>query len=946
MHDEGKTKKQLMAELHELCIRVAELKKDLMDCRQDADSLNGDEDEYRVVFGHMPEEVHFWRLVYDESGRIVTWRLADATLPALNNTWSRISREEAKGKTADEIIGPGTTDRYLPIVQKIMTKGVSHSFEEISSLPGKHFRFTYVPLGNCFITVVMDITTFKKAEKALRENEKKFRTVFQSSPDPMMISSLEEGRLLDVNEAYLRFTGFSLEEAVGRTTIELGLWRSREERINFKAIFKTHTRVRDLEVSMQTRHGVRTVLLSAETITIGGCSCILLMIKDISERKRAEEALRETKQRLELAAASGYLGIWDWDIKSDVLLWDDRMFELYGINEESFPNCLDGWKRALHPDDLGIASEKLEKATRKEEDYDTAYRIVRPDGTMRVIKSDAIVLSDEYGNATRMIGLNRDITGLREMETALQEREMLFSRIFHQSPYPVVISRLSDGIYIEVNEPFLRVTGYSREETIGRTALELNIWADPLTRNLLIGSLEESGPVNNFETSFRRKSGEVFRAFYSTATIEVRGEPCLISTFVDMTERKLAEEEKERLQEQLRQAQKLEALGTLAEGVAHDFKNILCPIIGYTQMAIDDAPESSPLRTDLEQILSAANRANDLAKQILAVSDHSQEQERVPMDVSAITREALKLFRASLPSPIEIRQNIQRGVALADATQIHQVLMNLCTNSVHAMGDKGMLEVTLSNVELSEEDLASLLITDLKPGPYLKLSVSDTGHGMDAETMQRIFDPYFTTKEVGKGSGLGLAVVHGIVKRHEGAITVKSEPGKGSTFDVYLPKMEMTREHSAETASNLPKGTERILLVDDEAVVAELLARMLERLGYRVALKTNAPEAVEFFRSEPDRFDLVITDYMMSHLTGTELAVEILKIRPNMPIILCTGYTKKVTENTAKDLGFKGFIVKPPDRKELAELIKNILTRRRVEAVSAVDLPVRKMDLS
>ncbi len=923
MHDQRKAKKRLMAELRELRMRVVELEKNQPDLRHKEVHLHESESEYRADIEHMPNEVYLCQVVYDEAGRITSWQLID-TVPGQNNG-NRIIPEQSSEKTVGEIFGLGATDLCMPIVQKIMTEGVSHSFEYVPPGSDRHFRITCIPLGDRFIAICTDIIKFRQAEKALREKEAEFRTVFQYSPDPMMIASFEDGRLLDVNEAFLRFMGLSLKEALGRTTAELGLWHIQEERTDFRPAFTAQTGVRDFELNLQTTHGLRTVLVSVDTTTIRERSCRLMSLKDISERKRAEEALRETKQRLELAAASGGLGIWDWDVKSDVLLWDDRMFELYGTDDNSFPRCMNDWGKRIHPDDCQTVLEKLQKALRKEEDYDTAFRIVRPDGTVRVIQSVATVLSDEHGNAVRMIGLNRDITCMKEMEVTLQEREILFSRIFHQSPYPVVISRLSDGIYIEVNEPFFKVTGYNREETIGKTAVGLEIWADPLDRGIMIGSLEKSGPIHNLETNFRRKSGEIFTALYSTATIEIRGEPCLISTFVDMTERKLAEQEKEKLQAQLRQAQKLEAIGTLAEGVAHDFKNILCPIIGYTQMAIDDAPESSPLRPDLEQILSAAYRANDLAKQILAVSDHGQEQERVPLDISSITREALKLMRASLPSSIEIRQNIQRGVALADATQIHQVLMNLCTNSIHAMGDRGMLQVTLTRVELSEEGPASLPVADLKPGPYLKLSVSDTGHGMDAETMQRIFDPYFTTKEVGKGSGLGLAVVQGIVKRHEGAITVESAPGRGSTFDVYLPGIEMLGEHSVEMASNLPRGTERILLVDDETVVADLVALMLERLGYTVAVKTGALEALELFRSEPHRFDLIITDYMMPRVTGTELAAEILKIRPDMPIILCTGYSKKVTEKTAKDLGIKGFILKPPDRKELAELVRGIL---------------------
>ena len=378
------------------------------------------------------------------------------------------------------------------------------------------------------------------------------------------------------------------------------------------------------------------------------------------------------------------------------------------------------------------------------------------------------------------------------------------------------------------------------------------------------------------------------------------------------------------LETQLLQAQKLEAIGTLAGGIAHDFNNILVPIIGYTELALSDMPHLNPLRHGLERILNAATRARDLVKQILAFGRAGKEQQQMPVEMSSIVKEALKLLSASLPSSIVIRQDIQKGVALADPTHIHQILLNLCTNAAHAMGEKGILEVSLSRVDLKKSDLAEQSIVALRPGQYLKLSVSDTGCGMDARTLERIFDPYFTTKEVGKGSGLGLAVVHGIVKRQGGAVTVQSEPGKGTLFCIFIPAIEAIVDPIVETGQELPTGTERILLVDDEQSVIEMEIAIFERLGYDVTPETDSLRALEIFGSRPGEFDLIITDYTMPNFTGIDLSKEIRRIQPDIPIILCTGFSEKVTEKGAMDLGVE-LAIKPFGMKQIAELVRKVL---------------------
>ena len=392
----------------------------------------------------------------------------------------------------------------------------------------------------------------------------------------------------------------------------------------------------------------------------------------------------------------------------------------------------------------------------------------------------------------------------------------------------------------------------------------------------------------------------------------------------DISERKKAGQEKKILETRLQQAHKMEAIGTLAGGIAHDFNNILSAVIGYTEMALEDTEEGSLIHSNLQGVFIAGNRAKDLVAQILTFSRQA-DQELRPVQVELIVKEAIKLLRASLPSTIEIKQNIaSKSATLADPTQIHQVLMNLCTNAVHAMqGTGGQLAVSLSDVAIDFEFEARQL--DISPGAYLRLVVSDTGHGMRADVKARIFDPFFTTKETGQGTGMGLSVVHGIVKSHKGAIAVKSEPGQGTTFEVFLPVSRNKVKLTTDAGTELPTGNERILLVDDEKTLVDLGRQMLERLGYSVESRTSSIEALEMFKARSDDFDLVITDMTMPNLTGEKLAGELMKIRADIPVILCTGFSEQITEEHAKGLGIKECILKPIVMNKLAEVVRSVL---------------------
>ena len=413
------------------------------------------------------------------------------------------------------------------------------------------------------------------------------------------------------------------------------------------------------------------------------------------------------------------------------------------------------------------------------------------------------------------------------------------------------------------------------------------------------------------------------------AFFDDQGNPVrMVGTVLDITEKKQAEKEKEKLEAQLIQAQKMEAVGTLAGGIAHDFNNLLTAIIGYAELSQLEIRDRQIVESNLSEIFKAGMRARSLVSQILTFSRRDKVLIQ-PVRVSSIIKETLKLLRAILPATIEFKQNIlsDSGRIMADPTRLHQVMMNLCTNASHAMGDiPGTLAVSLTEEELPDPSP----IQPLEPGSYLKLSVSDTGHGIDEEIQDRIFEPFFTTKEKGHGTGMGLSVVHGIVKGCGGEIFLTSEKNKGTTFDLYFPQILTAPQRDEVVATSaLPKGNERILLVDDEKQLAALGGQLLKLLDYKVVTMTSSLEALELFRTDPGAFDLVITDQTMPKMTGLELGEEIVKIRPDIPIILCTGYSSMVDENSARQKGIKGFFLKPYVAYTIAKKIRDILDHDR-----------------
>ena len=519
----------------------------------------------------------------------------------------------------------------------------------------------------------------------------------------------------------------------------------------------------------------------------------------------------------------------------------------------------------------------------------------------------------ELQEANRQLAV--ELAEHQRAKAALQDSEERLQALHDASFGGIVIH--DKGLILECNHGLTELSGYAHDELIGMDGLLL---IAPSARDLVMRNIV-SGYEKPYEAIGLRKNGEEYPLRLEARNIPFKGKRVRSVEFRDITEAKKGEAERQGLQAQLIHAQKMEAIGTLAGGIAHDFNNILGAVLGYAEMALEDSPPHSKAAEEISQVLEAGKRAAELVKRILAFSRQAVA-EPIPLNPASILDETLKFLRPTLPSTISIEQRYGPAIPsiLADPTQVHQILMNLGTNAFHAMEHSGgTLTIALEGRELGVEELAHQ--ANIKPGMFVVLSVSDTGPGIPAEIRDRIFDPYFTTKEVGKGTGMGLAIVHGIAAAMGGFVSCESSYGQGATFRVFLPAILSEIIPVVESTERVPTGKERVLFVDDEAMLAGLARSMLERLGYHVTLCADGATALALFQERPDAFDILVTDQTMPRMTGFELARNVLAIRPDMPVVLCTGYSNIVNERAAKEIGIKAFIMKPISKKALAEAL-------------------------
>ncbi|MCM2284069.1 MAG: PAS domain S-box protein [Desulfobacula sp.] len=773
------------------------------------------------------------------------------------------------------------------------------------------------------IGFTQDITERKISEIQVREAVERFKNVFDSQFDAIFVLTTDvPAMVLECNQAAVDIFGYAPEDLIGEPVDKLHVDSSHLERFQtqlFSSI-QHQGHLRQFEFSMKRKDGA--IFPSEHTVVemkadSGERAGWISMVRDLSQIKKTESALLESERIHRALIQSLPDVVMRFDREGRHLFVSENVGQVVDLKAEQFIGKTHR-ELGFPENQCRFWEETIQKVFDSGTPFETESMFEGKTGP--VIHNWRLVPEGQSsGKVESVLSLSRDITSQRRAEQNYKTlfQEMLDGFALHEilcdpAGKPV------DYRFLEVNPAFERMTGLKAEDIEGRTVLEVLPgtelhWIEAYGKVALTGE-----PV-----FFENYSADLNKYFEIRAFQPVPNRFACI--FQDITASKQAEAEQMKLQAHLNQAQKMESIGTLAGGIAHDFNNILFPIVGHTEMLMDDIPEDGPVRSSLNEIYAGALRARDLVHQILSFSRQG-ETELQMMKLQPIVKEALKLIRATIPTSIAMVQNIQPGcgAVTADPTHIHQIVMNLTTNAYHAMEEGGgELKVSLEQIRWNRPDP---VYPDMAPGVYACLTVADTGPGIPREIRDRIFEPFFTTKEKGKGTGMGLSVVHGIVKAMNGAVQVSSEPGRGTEFRVYLPVVGQGAEKKELlTREALPGGSEKVLLVDDEEAIIAMERQMLKRLGYDATACSGSMEALKTFRAGPDQFDLVITDMAMPTLSGDKLAVELIRIRPDIPVLLCTGFSETLTEERIKSLGIRGLVLKPIIMKDLALKIRDVL---------------------
>jgi PAS domain S-box-containing protein len=749
----------------------------------------------------------------------------------------------------------------------------------------------------------------------------KLDTLLNLVPDLICIADFQ-GCLHYLNRAGEVILGYPRETLIGTSLFHLV--HNDDRTATGTAFHRQATEARDADFESRWRCGDGTYkILAWKFATVGHDHRIIGVAKDISARKSAEEILRANLNFRQTIIDTIPSPIFYKDRQGRYLggnrAWSEKIFGL-PIDRIVNRTVLDFSEKVsekvalqLHQQDMTLMQDG--GTLTYEASVDCA------DGELRRFIFKKAVYTDSQGVVAGMVGVMLDITEIKEMQHAILQSE---------AKYRSMMESMSDPVYICSSDFTVTYMNPAMIRRIGRDAC-----GEPCHRAL--HDLEEKCPwcifdKNTFSSSMETsvtspKDHRTYRVtnmpiFHDDGTISK------MTVFRDITEYLNAVKERENVLGQLRQAQKMQSIGTLAGGIAHDFNNILASVLGFTELALDDVEKGTLLDENLQEVYAAANRARELVKQILTFARQS-DAEIEPVKIAMIAKEVLKFIRSSIPATIEIQQNVASdSLVMGNATQIHQIFMNICTNAAQAMEEEGgTLRIELGDVCIEENSVVANTL-GLKPGNYVRAAVSDTGTGIPPDIIDVIFEPYFTTKEPGEGTGMGLAMVHGIIESYSGKITVESTPGKGSVFTVYFPVTRRSADQQPHVSEELPTGRERILYVDDESAIARMATMALEGLGYTVTARTSSVEALALFNFKPDDFDLVITDMTMPNITGDKLAVEVMRTRTAIPVILCTGYSKKISSDEAMALGIRALINKPIGRAELAKTVRKVLDEK------------------
>jgi len=843
----------------------------------------------------------------------------------VNKSFSKMT-----GYNKEELIGIGPPHPYWPEeefenIQKAFektTQGIFESFELVfKKKNGERFPVIVSPSqlkddkGNVIANFasIKDITERKQAEVALASSEEKLKILFESAPDAYYIID-KKGNFIDGNKAAEKILGYNREELIGKNFAKLNLLSSKDlptalANLAMNALGKS---TGPDEFTLRRKDGVLVPLeIRTHPVKIAGKKVILGIARDVTERKQAEEEIIQQNEFLNNILESLTYPFYIIDINDYSILKANSASGLnLGLNKitchvlthNSDVPC----NNQDHPCPLEIVKKTRKPAMVEHIHFDKA-------GNKKNVEVYCYPVFDKNGAISSVIEYSLDVT---ERKQAEEELLVLETAIDNAIECIMVSDRENRLTY--VNRAFEKLTGYSAAEALGNTPGMLKSGQHDRAFYQNLKKTIYAGHPWEGNITFRKKNGDYYDVYATITPIcDQAGIPeHFVSVHRDVT--------KEREQEKrFQQNQRLEAIGTLAGGIAHDFNNLLTPILGFTDLSIRALPPGSKTKDYLEQVLLAANRSKELVQQILSFSRRSNH-ERKPLLMAPIIKESLKLLRASIPSTIDIKEEIYATteMAVADPTEIHQVMMNLCTNAYQAMPDGGVLTVTLKTVDLDSDTVA--IIPNCKPGQHLKLSVEDTGQGIPPEIRDRIFEPYFTSKEEGRGTGLGLAVTHSIVAASGGGITVLSESGNGTRFNVYLPVAEGSPTDAVEKQAVIRSGHERILFVDDEPAIVELGQKMLEQYGYSVTTSVDPVQALERFKNAPADFDMVITDMTMPGMTGEQLTTALLHIRPDLPIVVCTGFSERMNKEKAQEIGIRKLLDKPIAPSALLSTIREI----------------------
>lgn len=860
--------------------------------------------------------------------------LAEGRYLEVNEAFEKIlgySKAEVIGKTSQELgIWSEYKDRSQ-VLEQIKQKGFSERI--VANFCTKDGQLKtglfsaeelYLDGRECMLSVVMDITESTQAIEALRESEEKFAKAFRQSPFWVLITTLEEGRYVEMNQAFLHSMGYTREELLGKTTLGTGLWADPSRRREVVEEIMRVGSVSQKEVEFGCKDGqTRTMLLSGEEIVLGGERCMVTVWVDISERKRAEKALKQSEEKYRILVENQSDLLVKLDLEGRFLFVSPSYCRLFDKSEEELLGK--SFMPMVHVEDRQATAKAMENLLKPPHTAFVEQRAYTKGGWRWLSWANTAVL-DEKGEVTEIISVGRDVTQRRKALRALRESEEKY-RTLTENMQDVAFL-IKDGVIKHVNDRVVELSGYTAQELIGSNVLDLVApqYRETMAEMHLRRLAGEEVP-GQYEVEVIAKDGSQIMVSSHVSVVNYEGGPAAMGTFKDITEIKQAEAEKAKLQAQLQHSQKMEAIGTLASGIAHDFNNILQGIRGHAQLLELQAGHPEVVGKHAGAIDGAVTRATDLIQRMLAFG-RKLEPELVPMNLNLGISEAVSILERTIPKMITIETDLATDLRAinGDANQLEQIVLNLANNAADAMPQGGRLVIQTENAALDQAYCKQHL--EAKPGDYICLAISDTGHGIDPQILPRIFDPFYTTKEVGKGSGLGLSTAYGIVKGHGGHLSCYSEPGSGTTFKIYLPTADVSpaaKQREKEEMDKTLGGRETIMVVDDEALILEVVGQALSYFGYEVLTAESGEEALKLHSEKGAEIDLIILDIGMPGMGGVRCLQALKALQPDVRVLVASGYSLNGRLKDIKNQGAAGFVSKPYRTNELLASIREIL---------------------